>query len=64
MEENSDIALFDGEALAFEVHDPELNPRVPDSTINEKYVRGEIRIVTEQARYPLNTYDVRPAQLP
>jgi len=28
---------------------------VPDADINEKYVRGEIRIVTEQARYPLNT---------
>jgi hypothetical protein len=28
---------------------------VPDAEINEKYVRGEIRIVTEQARYPLNT---------
>lgn len=25
-----------------------------DSKINEKYQRGEIRIVTEQARYPLN----------
>lgn len=28
---------------------------VPDAEINEKYVRGEVRIVTEQARYPLNT---------
>ncbi|MBK1725091.1 DUF262 domain-containing protein [Thiocystis violacea] len=27
----------------------------PDSVINEKYIKGEVRIVTEQARYPLNT---------
>ena len=26
-----------------------------DSDINEKYIKGEVRIVTEQARYPLNT---------
>ena len=26
-----------------------------DDEINEKYLKGEIRIVTEQARYPLNT---------
>jgi hypothetical protein len=28
---------------------------VPDDEINEKYVKGDVRIVTEQARYPLNT---------
>lgn len=55
MEENYKIDLFDGEALTFEVRDPDLNQEVQDSVINEKYVRGEIRIVTEQARYPLNT---------
>lgn len=26
-----------------------------DEEINEKYLKGEIRIITEQARYPLNT---------
>lgn len=40
-----------------------------DSQINEKYSRGEIRIITEQARYPLDTissmlasgkYDLNP----
>lgn len=47
--------LLDGEALSFEAQAPAtLNP-TPDEVINEKYVRGEIRIVTEQARYPLNT---------
>jgi hypothetical protein len=48
-------ALFKDEVLTFEVRDPDLNVSVTDSFINEKYVRGEIRIVTEQARYPLNT---------
>lgn len=39
----------------------DLNPRVSDAqhvadeVINEKYVRGEVRIVTEQARYPLSS---------
>lgn len=40
-----------------------------DSQINEKYLKGEIRIITEQARYPLDTisqliksgkYDLNP----
>lgn len=49
------MALFDGESLGFEVNDPDISDSVSDSEINQKYVRGEIRIVTEQARYPLNT---------
>lgn len=55
MAENENVALFDGESLTIEVHDPDLMTTVQDSVINEKYVRGEIRIVTEQARYPLNS---------
>lgn len=27
---------------------------VPDEKINEKYIKGDVRIVTEQARYPLS----------
>lgn len=49
------MTLFAGELLSFEVPDQSFNEAVADSVINEKYVRGEIRIVTEQARYPLNT---------
>ncbi len=49
------MALFKGETLNFEVRDPEITSTATDSVINEKYVRGEIRIVTEQARYPLST---------
>ncbi len=55
MTDSLSASLFDGESLSFEVIDPDLGMLSPDSVINEKYVRGEIRIVTEQARYPLNT---------
>ena len=49
------MTLFEGELLKFESIDSVSNASMADSEINEKYVRGEIRIVTEQARYPLNT---------
>lgn len=55
MAETLNIPLFDGESLTFEAVESDLGQLFPDSVINEKYVRGEIRIVTEQARYPLNT---------
>jgi Protein of unknown function DUF262 len=55
VKETSNIALFPGENLSFETTEPDLGQLSPDSVINDKYVRGEIRIVTEQARYPLNT---------
>lgn len=29
------------------------NIQLPDSEINEKYLKGDVRIVTEQVRYPL-----------
>jgi hypothetical protein len=51
----SECMLFSGEMLTFEVGDADAAGEVADQVINEKYVRGEIRIVTEQARYPLNT---------
>lgn len=49
------MELFAGESLTFDAQDKSISAPVADSVINEKYVRGEIRIVTEQARYPLNT---------
>lgn len=49
------MALFEGEPLNFEAHDSDISDSVSDAEINQKYIRGEIRIVTEQARYPLNT---------
>lgn len=48
------MALYQGEAL--KSTSPAAKPaKVSDETINEKYAKGEVRIVTEQARYPLNT---------
>jgi hypothetical protein len=49
------MPLLKGEELSFIVEVPASLAPVPDEIVNEKYVRGEIRIVTEQARYPLNT---------
>jgi hypothetical protein len=48
------MELFPGEELSFEPSDPEPK-RVVDEVINQKYVKGDVRIVTEQARYPLNS---------
>ncbi len=47
--------LLPGEKLTISVDDKTVPPTVSESAINEKYVKGDIRIVTEQARYPLNT---------
>jgi hypothetical protein len=47
--------LLNGEELTFPERGQAEPNKVPDAQINDKYVRGEIRIVTEQARYPLNT---------
>src|SRR5690606_6802126 len=32
-----------------------INVRMTDEEINQKYIKGEVRIVTEQARYPLSS---------
>jgi hypothetical protein len=48
------MSLFDGERIA--VNNLASQPtNMSDEEINAKYRDGEIRIVTEQARYPLNT---------
>lgn len=49
------MPLLDEEELSFATEALTALEPTPDDVINEKYVRGEIRIVTEQARYPLNT---------
>lgn len=49
------INLYEGEEINFrenKVVEAKLNS---DKEINEKYITGEVRIITEQARYPLNT---------
>ena len=44
-------ALLDGERVSFEADGAA--PKATDEELNSRYVKGDIRIVTEQARYPL-----------
>ncbi|EPB4311023.1 DUF262 domain-containing protein, partial [Yersinia enterocolitica] len=46
--------MINGEEINFSIPDESLE-NLSDDEINKKYIQGEIRIVTEQARYPLNT---------
>lgn len=48
------MKLFPGEELTF-TSQPVPRVQTSDDSVNQKYVSGEVRIVTEQARYPLNT---------
>lgn len=63
------VQLFDGESLQLGEETPTAPAQATADALNERYVRGEIRIVTEQARYPLATivamldsgdYDLNP----
>jgi hypothetical protein len=47
--------LLPGERLSWAVEDVGDVAASTDKAIDEKYARGEVRIVTEQGRYPLNT---------
>ena len=49
--------LIPGEAFSIENQSDHSQISLLDEQINEKYKRGEIRIVTEQARYPLDTIE-------
>ena len=46
--------LFEGEQISWEKVVP-AHIKTTDKEINDKYLAGEVRIVTEQARYPLDT---------
>lgn len=46
--------LLSGETFVGEDSSNQSKVSLPDDQINEKYKKGEIRIVTEQARYPLD----------
>jgi hypothetical protein len=52
---HTEMPLFPEEELDIPEDDDELKGDVLDELINHKYVKGDVRIVTEQARYPLNT---------
>lgn len=47
------MKLIDGEKITFTHLEPVSDTTVSDEDINQKYIKGEVRIITEQARYPL-----------
>ena len=49
--------LIPGETFSTENELDNSQTSLSDDEINEKYKKGEIRIVTEQARYPLDTIE-------
>ena len=53
--ERQRAALVSGELVEKRLASPDEKPRPSDEAINDRYDRGEIRIVTEQARYPLDS---------
>lgn len=50
-----EIKKFENEIIEIFKTEEINNHIVSDEEINEKYISGEVRIVTEQARYPLDT---------
>jgi len=49
--------LISGETFISQHKPDTIHDLLPDNEINEKYKKGEIRIVTEQARYPLDSIE-------
>ncbi|CAD5279397.1 MULTISPECIES: DUF262 domain-containing protein [unclassified Imperialibacter] len=47
------MTLLKGEKITFAHLEKTFEARMSDEDINQKYIKGEVRIVTEQARYPL-----------
>lgn len=52
-DKSSDTKLLEGELLSWTPDAASLQQDVLDEVLEEKYVSGEMRIVVEQARYPL-----------
>ena len=50
-----EIKYFENENVVIQINHSKVQSSLSDNEINEKYQKGEVRIVTEQARYPLNT---------
>nr|WP_269810278.1 DUF262 domain-containing protein [Kineosporia rhizophila] len=48
------MQLFEGEEVDLRSGN-DAETTIPDELINEKYISGDVRIITEQARYPLST---------
>lgn len=49
------MKLYNGEELGIGKNKVEVNLKISFEEITKKYHQGQVRIVTEQARYPLNT---------
>ena len=49
------LKRIEEDVFQFNIENSIDNTTKTDEEINEKYLRGEVRIVTEQARYPLST---------
>jgi Protein of unknown function DUF262 len=50
-----DEVLFEGEELNWDVDQAPDGATLTNAQIDNKYTAGEVRIVTEQARYPMGT---------
>ena len=50
-----DIKYFEGENITIKGKANKEEKRMSEKEINQKYLNGKVRIVTEQARYPLNS---------
>lgn len=51
----NNMNLINGEYIDLNDIGTHINVRMTDEEINQKYIKGEVRIVTEQARYPLSS---------
>ena len=49
------MTLFEGEKINFLGREALIARNFTMEEISDKYIRGDVRIITEQARYPLNT---------
>jgi Protein of unknown function DUF262 len=52
---NPELKIFDGEELDWSAAPALAAGSASDTAIDQKYMAGEVRIVTEQARYPLSS---------
>lgn len=50
-----DIKYFEGEKISIKGKENKEDKKMSEKDINQKYLNGKVRIVTEQARYPLNS---------
>ena len=50
-----EVTILDNEVIRLSNESGDERVPINDDQINEKYLKGEVRIITEQARYPLDT---------